>query len=145
MRKISEVRRDNLRALVAKRGGGTKVAAQLGYRSASFLSQQIGPKPSREITEKSAREYEQKLGLQEGELDRDDGPTKPVEATVAAATSTDVLVDVIRALGGVLETEKVNLSPGRFADVAALAVEDAVTHGGKPREGHIRNLVRLVK
>jgi hypothetical protein len=141
MRKITEVRRDNLRALVAREGGGAKVASRLGYRSASFLSQQIGPKPSREITEKTAREYEAKLGLPEGALDRQEGPPQPG----AQAIDTSVLVDVIRLLGGVLEAEKVNLPAGRFADVAALAVEDAVTHGGKPRESHIKSLVRLVK
>lgn len=141
MRKITEVRRDNLRAVVARMGGGTKVAATLGYRSASFLSQMVGPKPSREITEKSAREFEAKLGLPEGDLDRETA----APASEAEVIDTSVLVDVIRMLGGVLEAEHVTLAPGRFADVAALAVEDAVTHGGKPRESHIKSLVRLVK
>jgi hypothetical protein len=56
-----------------------------------------------------------------------------------------LLSDVIRLLGTVLQAESVNLPPQRFADVAALALEDAASHGGKPREQHVRSLVRLLK
>ena len=139
MRKLSEVRRDNLRRIVDLKGGGTKVAALLGYRSPSFLSQQIGPKPTREITEKSAREYETKLDLPAGTLDREE----PVEAPSAPA-NVALVSDVIRMLGTVLADENVTLPPQRFADVAVLAFEDAAERG-KPREGHIRSLVRLLK
>jgi hypothetical protein len=143
MRDLNEIRRDNLRAIMKKRGGSTKVAAQLGYKTGSFFSQMLGPTPTRDITEKSARRYEAALGLPSGTLDKEHLP----EAPAAAPPSTDVALisDVIRLLGSVLADEKMNLPPQRFADVAALALEDAAERGGKPRESHVRSLVRLLK
>lgn len=144
MRKLSDVRRDNLRVVIDRMGGGTKVAAKMGYRNGSFLSQMVGPNPSREITEKTARRMEADLGLTPGALDVEP-QDQPVAAPAAAGLPTSVIADVIRLLGSVLVEEKVTLSPDKFADVAALAVEDAADRGGKPREAHVRSLVRLVK
>lgn len=54
---ISEVRRANVRALIEKYGA-SKLATRLGYRNPSFLSQQAGPNPTREVTERTARAFE---------------------------------------------------------------------------------------
>jgi hypothetical protein len=41
---IKEIRRSNLRALIAKTTA-VKLAAQLGYRQSSYLSEMAGPNP----------------------------------------------------------------------------------------------------
>ena len=67
--KTFETRRDNLRAVVAARGGATVVATELGFASTSPLSQLTGPTPSRTVSERSARRFEKALGLPIGYLD----------------------------------------------------------------------------
>jgi len=67
--KTFETRRDNLRAVVTARGGPTAVAGELGFANASYLSQLVGPAPSRTISERAARSFEQTLGLPLGYLD----------------------------------------------------------------------------
>lgn len=142
---INQLRRENLRRVIDQRGGATKVSQQLGYRSASFLSQLVGPKPTREVTEKSARRFESDLGLEQGSLDRPADAPQAAPATQGAPFNVSMVAETLRMLGAVLAAENANLPPQKFADVAALAVEDAGSHGGQPREGHIKALVRLVK
>lgn len=116
----------------------------MGYRSPSFLVQQAGPNPSREVTEKSARNFEQKLGLGAGYLDRN--PTGTSATTAPVAIDTGVISDVIRLVGALMAREQVPVpAPERFADLLALAVTDTLEHGGVPRESHIRSVVRLLK
>lgn len=64
-------RRNNLRALIGpdkcyKRQ--VDLADVLGI-SESHLSQMIGPKPTRRVTETTARKFEYKLGMRTGALD----------------------------------------------------------------------------
>lgn len=141
---LAEVRRENLRRLIAERGGANALAKALGYTNASFISQMCGPKPMREVTEKTARSFEAKLGLASGTLDRASGSTA---SPVAALSPSEVplTVDVIRLVGKVLEDEGMQLGPMRFADVVALALTDTVEHGGKPRPEMIRSVVKLLK
>ena len=80
------------------------------------------------------------LGMPEGDLDAVPGaPTTPNEQAV------NLVADVIRLVGSVLESESLQLQPRRFADVVALAYADTMEHGGTPRENHVRSLVRLLK
>lgn len=58
-------RRARLRQLMNERGAN-KLARELGYSNASFLSQMAGPNPIRDVTEKAARTYEQRLSLPVG-------------------------------------------------------------------------------
>lgn len=68
---VGMIRRNNLRGLV---GAGkrfttqTELANTLGHTD-SYLSQMIGPKPIRRVTETTARKFEYKLGLPTGSLD----------------------------------------------------------------------------
>lgn len=57
MADLYEIRRHNLRALIAKHGNG-EVAKAAGYPSPSYLSQMVGKKAKRGITERSARRIE---------------------------------------------------------------------------------------
>lgn len=146
--KLSEVRRENLRKLISRSGGPAALSAKLGYASPSFLAQLAGPNPTREVTERTARTFEQKLGLPEYALDQPgaDAPRPPAAASATAAVNTAVIADVIRLVGTIMNSEHVSTpSPDRFADVVSLAVTDALEHGGVPREDRIRTVVRLLK
>lgn len=61
--RIGQIRRARLKSLIAERGGPNAIAHELGYKNASFLSQMCCPNPIREVTEKTARSFERKLGL----------------------------------------------------------------------------------
>lgn len=142
--KIAELRRENLRALIEEHGGVSRLAEKLGYASPSFLVQQAGPNPTREVTEKSVRKFEKALGLPEGYLDRPPEPETP--APPASSLNPEAIGDVIRLVGSLMQRESIPVpSAQRFTDVIALAVVDAMEHGGVPRENHIRQVVRLLK
>lgn len=142
--KITDIRRTNLRNLIEQHGGVSRLSEKLGYNSPSFLVQQAGPNPTREVTEKSARKFEQKLGLPVGVLDQNPEQTSAQQAP--AAIDTGVISDVIRLVGALMAREQVPVpAPERFADLLALAVTDTLEHGGVPRESHIRSVVRLLK
>lgn len=70
MRTVFDQRRDNLRELARTWGGPTSLAKKLGHTNGSYLAQLAGPHPTREISEKVAREMERKLGLPLGWLDQ---------------------------------------------------------------------------
>ena len=137
--KTEDVRRDNLRKLMQEHGASA-LSRKLGYKHPSFLTQLAGPNPSRRITEDSARRYERDLGLPSGWLDN----AAPA-ATTTTEGSTALVATVIRLVGAVLQGEKIDVQPARFADLVALAYVDAAEHGGAPREAHVRSLVRLMK
>ena len=63
-------RRKNLRRLVREHVMTQhSLCLKLGWTSGSYLSQMIGPKPTRWIRESTARHIEQKLRLPQGWLD----------------------------------------------------------------------------
>jgi hypothetical protein len=71
MKTLYNVRRNNLRALIGE-GKRFALAADLATAlkfTPTYLSQLIGPKPRRRITETSARNFEKKLRLEQGSLD----------------------------------------------------------------------------
>ncbi len=144
--KLTDIRRARLRELMEKKG--TKnLSETLGYRQPSFLSQMAGPNPTRDISEKTARRFEQKLGLPTGYLDME---TDPVEAPVRAASapvagSVAQVAEVIRMVGSICAGENVELAPIKFADVVALAYVDMMEHAGTARPEHIKQIVRLLK
>lgn len=63
-------RRMHLQQLVDERGA-LAIAGALGYSSGSFISQMLGPRARRRITEGTARRIEAALGLEAGWLDRE--------------------------------------------------------------------------
>jgi DNA-binding transcriptional regulator YdaS (Cro superfamily) len=144
MATVEATRVANLKALIEQHGGVSKFSRRLGYANPSFLSQMVGPNPTREITEKSARKIEAKLGVAPGTLDQNGVAAPPVAAAPADAT-TALIVEVLRRVGKACESEGVNASPSKVGEVAVLAYLDAVEHGGVPREEHMRRLARLIK
>lgn len=149
MATIDEVRRENLRRLFRQHGGASALSRKLGYNTPSFMTQCAGPNPTRAVTSKNARRYEEALKLPHGWLDQphtdEDELQPPKPSAPPAGVDAGVIADVIRLVGQVLQEEQIGLTPARFADVAALAVQDTLDHGGKMREPHIRGVVRLLK
>lgn len=142
MSDVTEMRRRALREAVEKIGGVSKASKLLGYTNPSFLSQMIGPNPTREITEKTARKFEEKLHLAPGTLDG----TTPAPGPVATGDATaDLVAAVIRMVGTACNAEGVQPQVDKFSEVVALAYIDAVRNGGEPRETHARQLARLLK
>lgn len=140
-------RRARLRQLMNERGAN-KLARELGYSNASFLFQMAGPNPIRDVTEKTARTYEQRLSLLVGYFEQPIGdepaPVAPMRH-VQPVNGVEFTADVIRMVGRLFSEERVELSVVRFADVVALAILDAAEHDGQARPEHVRALVRLVK
>lgn len=148
--KLEDIRRANARALIAAQGGVTKVSKKLGHTSASFLSQQTGPTPSRDVTEKTVRQLEEAYRLPKGALDVEDATVtkgSPSHQNAPHGPITPELVaEVIHLVGTVLQSEGVEgLAPTKFASLVALAFADSMEHDGAAREGHIRSVVRLLK
>ena len=132
-----EIRRTNLRKLMAQWGGPTSLAVKLGHSNGSYLAQLAGPHPSREVSERTARQIEEALTLPGGYLDQlHPGKDHPLDDAVLALC--------IRAVTASVKDAKVKVSPERFADLVALAYDHSAAAGGVD-EKFINRLVRLLK
>jgi len=60
---IYDIRLQNLRLLIQQWEGATTLAKKLGHANASYLVQLAGPNPRRTVSEKVARDLEEKLRL----------------------------------------------------------------------------------
>src|SRR5438105_2529020 len=131
--KQNDVRRDNLRTLIHQHDGPAALARRLGYRNAAFLVQMAGPNPSRPVTERTARDFEDKLGLPAGWLDRT-VPSAPVAGEAPSRPIDSALVtEVLRLVAESCETMGVTLAHARFADVVALLYTEALEEQRLPR------------
>lgn len=133
---IYEVRRVNLRKLMADWGGPTSLSARLGHSNGSYLAQLVGPNPSREVSEKVARSIEAKLGLPLGWMDR--------EKAERPALDDEKLAQCVRAVAAAVRDTNANPSPEQFSELVALAYEHAVA-SGQCSEAYINRIVRLIK
>lgn len=146
--KRSDNRRENLRRLIAECDGPKELATKLGYKNSSFLVQMAGPNPTRDVTEKSARKIEQKLGLEDGSLDwpaKGSKPMLPQPTAQPTVGDTPLSISIIRMVGQVCEEQGITLAPMKFADVVALAISDAVETGQPPRVESLKRLLALLK
>lgn len=136
----------NLREIVRQRGGVSQLSRDMGYSNPSFLSQMLGPNPTRLVTEKTARKFEKLLGIPLGALDREPGEAAqaPVDASEQHSTS-EMVAHVIRVVGRACDEESAQPNTEKFANAVALAYLDAAEHGGQIREDHVKQLVRLLK
>ncbi|MDP2262656.1 MAG: hypothetical protein Q8K24_05805 [Hydrogenophaga sp.] len=145
---ISDVRRENLRRVIANNGGPVAVAKRIGHANASYLVQMAGPHPTRKVSEKTARLVERSLDMPERSLDVA-APIAVVAPALPAAEpgalSAEEVGRLILMVGRVCEAESVALPTPKFADVVALAMAAAAAQGGQPREDHVKALVRLAK
>lgn len=137
MRSIYDLRRDNLRELTRTWGGPTSLAKKLGHANGSYLAQLAGPHPSREISEKVAREFEVKLGLPLGWLDQEHNGAP-------RALDDAALGECVRAVAAALRDAGCRATPDQMADLASLAYEHTKLVG-RVDEPFINRLVRLTK
>lgn len=133
---VYNIRRQNLRRLLGEWGGATSLAKKLGHSNGSYLAQLIGPNPSREVSEKVAREIEGKLALPTGWLDQ--------EQSGLPAVDDEALAACVRAVAAALDGLKKRPQPSAFADVVQLVYEHRKLTG-RLDEAFIQRVVRLLK
>lgn len=126
------IRRTNLRALIQQHDGATNLAKVLGYSSPSFLSQMVGPHPTRQVTEKVARQIESRLLLPVGWLDK---PLPDYQSRVDEGHVRDTVLLV----GQTLRETGTATTPEQFAELVALVHE----RGGAD-ETYLRRLIHLI-
>jgi hypothetical protein len=162
MSTLSNFRRENLRRLIAQHGGPNELGAKLGYSNGSFLVQMAGPAPIRDVSERTARKFEQALNLPVGILDHEVEVTGAVELpkrraykhgnvppltteTQAKNLNNDELGKLIKSIGELSAEGGVNLPPLKFSDILMLSIADAIANQGQPNTEKIKTLVSLVK
>lgn len=133
---VYNTRRDNLRRLLGEWGGPTSLPRKLNHSNGSYLAQLIGPNPSRDISEKTAREIEQRLGLPVGWMDQDN--------PVAGSPDDGQLADCVRAVATCLRDMGLRPGPETYSQIVAL-VYDRLRLTGRVDEGYIQRLVTLIK
>ncbi|WP_156136060.1 hypothetical protein [Delftia sp. ZNC0008] len=143
---LTSLRIANARKAMEAVGGVNKAAAKMGYANAAFLSQIFGPNPTRSPTEKTMRRLEKALELEEGSLDKEAAPELPAQsAVVTTQIDPGQLAQVITLVNRLLEEEKVSLPTDRFANLVAVAYDEAAEHAGQARESKLRQVVRLLR
>ena len=137
MKSVYDTRRENLRKMMQEWGGPTTLAKKLGHSNGSYLAQLAGPHPSREISEKVAREIESKLSLPASWLDSDhDGNPRQLDDETLGAC--------VRAVAAAARDAKVTPSPDAYADLVALVYEHTKLRG-QVEESFVNKLMRLIK
>jgi hypothetical protein len=136
MKSVYGTRRENLRALMAQWGGPTSLAKKLGHSNGSYLAQLIGPHPSREISEKVAREIESKLAMASGWLDQEHNG-KP------GRVDDETLGLCVRAVAAAIRDAGLKPDPETYGNLVGLAYEHTKI-SGRVDEPFIQRLVRLI-
>jgi len=137
MRSVFDVRRANLRKLMEQWGGPTSLSMKLGHSNGSYLAQLAGPHPSREVSEKVAREIERKLGLDAGWMDK-------TQKTASPQVDTSALIEVVALVRDLLDSNTVKISKEKFTDLVNLVYERTQETGQQQSE-YARRLIKLVK
>ena len=132
---VYRTRRENLRDLARTWGGPTSLAKKLGHSNGSYLAQLIGPNPSREVSEKTAREIEKRLGLPVGWMDQ--------ENPASAVPDDSQLAECVRAVATCLRDKGLRPGPDVYSQVVAL-VYDRLRLTGRVDEPFIQKLVNLI-
>lgn len=136
---IAKIRRANLKALVDQHGGVGALARKLGHKGPSYLSQLAGSgKQVRKIGEKTARDIEEKLGLERWSLDKPPGGRIPF-----AGTDRELIAQVIIAVGEELERARLTLPPQRQARLVAEVYEHSAPLG-KIDLDYLKRLISLL-
>lgn len=130
----------NLRAVAARYEQQNDLAKALDW-TPSYLSQLIGPNPSRPITERTARSIEQTLKLAPGLLDAEGPPPE-----VRDAVSGDLLDDVMIKVDSALRDAGVRLPEEKYRHLVSHLYRTASSRGAdKVERADVEALIRLVK
>lgn len=132
-----QVRIENLRALSAQWGGPSSLAKKLRLSGPSYISQLIsGVRP---ITEKTARKFEQQLGLASGWLDIDhDGSEKP------SVLDDSLVTRAITLVGAAATENQITLKPDKFGEIVSIVYAEA-QRSGRLDETLVNRIVALLK
>lgn len=137
MPSIFEIRRDNLRRLMQQWGGPTSLAKKLGHSNGSYIAQLAGPHPTRDVSEKVAREIERTLQLPDNWMDhRHKGPP--------GQPDTGTLIEVVSLVRDVLDAEGVKAQRAKIEEIVGLVYENALENGAINPD-YLRRLVRLIR
>lgn len=136
MRTVYDIRRENLRTLARQWGGPTSLSRKLGHSNGSYLAQLIGPNPSRDVSEKTARDIENRLQLPTGWMD--------AEHSDAPRVDDAALSDCVRAVASVLRDVGLRPDPEGYATLVGL-VFDRFRLTGRLDEEHTKKLISLMK
>lgn len=134
---VYEIRRVNLRALIGQWGGPTSMSRKLGHANGSYIAQIAGPNPSRDISEKTAREIEGKLGLPLGWMDQE-------HPASGQQLNDQALTDVVRAVATVLRDAGLRPDPETYGTLVQLAYDRAKLTG-RIDEQFIQKLTTLAR
>ena len=136
MASIFDLRRENLRRLMKQWGGPTSLAHKLGHSNGSYLAQLAGPHPTREVSEKVAREIESRLQLPDQWMDHRHkvDPGQP---------DTALLIEVVAVAKDSLDAEGVKVTKIKFTELVALSYEHAI-EAGSIDAAYVRRLVKLM-
>lgn len=137
MKSVYETRRENLRGLMTQWGGPTSLAKKLDHSNGSYVAQLVGPNPSREISEKVARDMEAKLGLPIGWLDQE-------HAGNGRQVDDAVITECVRAVAAALRDVGLSPTPENYANLVGLAYEHAKLTG-RVDEPFITKLIGLTQ
>ena len=137
MSDVFDTRRDNLRRLIAQWGGPTSLAKKLGHANGSYIAQLAGPHPTRDVSEKVAREIEHRLGIPDGWMDsRHKAPP--------GQPNTSLLIDVVATVRDLSDAEGVKVPRDKLEEIIALVYEAAVERNNI--DHHLaRRLIKLVR
>ncbi len=158
-----EIRVSNLKRLIDQWGGPTSLAKKLKHSNGSFLSHLAGPRPSRDISERTARKIEKQLNLPHGWLDqRQDGEIASKNGTgtesaptpgkmpmsgsahnsnTAAVLDIDKLATCVTAVTAACESTGIQPTPEKFGDLVSLAY--AASLAGDQLQQYAKRLVQL--
>ena len=137
MRSIYDTRRDNLRRLIGQWGGPTSLSRKLGHANGSYVAQLAGPRPSREVSEKVAREIEGKLKLPLGWMDQDHPAGGP-------HLNDEALTECVKAVATCLRDAGLRPPPGQYATIVQLTY-DRMKLTGQVDEDYINKLIELAR
>lgn len=136
MKSVYVTRRENMRGLMTQWGGPTSLAKKLGHSNGSYIAQLVGPNPSREISEKVARDMEAKLGLPIGWLDQ--------EHTGKPKVDDAALAECVSAVAAALRDANLRPTPDAYGTLVSLVYEHAKLTG-RVDEPFIIKLIGLTR
>lgn len=137
MQSVYDKRRENLRRLITQWGGPTSLAKKLGHSNGSYIAQLAGPRPSREVSEKVAREIEQKLALPLGWLDQ-------AHPAGGQQLNDEALTECVKAVATVLRDVNLRPDPETYGNLVQL-VYDRAKLTGRIDEHYIQKLTALIR
>ena len=135
---VYSLRLENLRMLAQQRGGQLKLSQEIG-QSKAWMSQLVGRKPQRPISERTARSLESKLDLPPSWLDQDhQGKVSPKAPSITLSLKEALGLVAVSAAGQLVRP----IHKAKFAQICGLLYERHGQGGGITTE-YVQDLLSL--